>query len=263
MSIGKIGWGWRWVGGVVLLLCVAVTGLDAAECPDCPLNPSAVFSRLEITDTGAIDDQLVEAIREGVVARLGVPPSDVAVSLTSPDLVRRLVSIGDRVSLKEASGGRFFGKTSFVMRLQRGDEVPISHWITAKIDVKRPMVQTRHRLKSNHIVRSEDLVLQASTAQDEGYRYASRVEEVVGKKTRKSMEEGVPISLNYLEEVPLIQSGDRVTLLVKNGNLAMTAVGVAKGNGYLHRQVPVMNVDSTKIVYGRVVDAGTVEVGAK
>jgi flagella basal body P-ring formation protein FlgA len=66
--------------------------------------------------------------------------------------------------------------------------------------------------------------------------------------------------LDAVEDAPVVQRGDRVTLRVQHGNLTIVATGRAKEDGRVGRQIAVANDGSRKIVYGRVVDASTVAV---
>jgi len=96
-----------------------------------------------------------------------------------------------------------------------------------------------------------------------GERYAFSVDEVIGKRTRRAASQGVPVLLSALDEVPLIRAGDHVTLIVEADEMQITTTGEAKENGYLGRKVAVINVESKKVVYGKVRDASSVVVGAR
>lgn len=59
---------------------------------------------------------------------------------------------------------------------------------------------------------------------------------------------------------PLVKARERVSLVVRAGGLSVTAVGEAQQAGALGQTVQVQNVDSKKLVTGRVTGPGTVEV---
>lgn len=59
---------------------------------------------------------------------------------------------------------------------------------------------------------------------------------------------------------PVVRSGERVTMVVRSGGLSVTAVGEAQQPGAVGQTVRVLNVDSRKVVTGRVSGPGTVDV---
>jgi hypothetical protein len=59
---------------------------------------------------------------------------------------------------------------------------------------------------------------------------------------------------------PVVRVGERVTMVVRSGGLSVTAVGEAQQPGAVGQTVRVLNVDSRKVVTGRVSGPGTVDV---
>ena len=62
------------------------------------------------------------------------------------------------------------------------------------------------------------------------------------------------------EEPPVVKSRDPVRLTVRVGGLRITALGEALQDGRVGQNIRVRNVDSNKMVTGRVLDRGLVEV---
>ncbi len=58
----------------------------------------------------------------------------------------------------------------------------------------------------------------------------------------------------------IIRPGQRVTLVVQSGALRVTAIGEALEHGRFGQVIRVQNVDSKKVLFGRVAGPGTVEV---
>jgi flagella basal body P-ring formation protein FlgA len=70
----------------------------------------------------------------------------------------------------------------------------------------------------------------------------------------------MPVRGDYLERVPLIKSGQLVTIVAENDVVRITASGRAKGSGAAGDMIAVQNLNSQKEIAGRVVDASTVRV---
>jgi flagella basal body P-ring formation protein FlgA len=82
----------------------------------------------------------------------------------------------------------------------------------------------------------------------------------VGKRLKQSVKAGQYLRLNMLAVPPVVQRGDRVKILVKNGPLKIETVGIAKASGGIGEQIKVENISSKKTVVGRIRDATAVEI---
>lgn len=81
-----------------------------------------------------------------------------------------------------------------------------------------------------------------------------------GAILRRPLEDGEPLTRRALELPPLVSRGDRVTMIAQSGGIRITAVGEALGSGRRGETVKVRNVDSQKIVSGRVSASQTVSM---
>ena len=83
---------------------------------------------------------------------------------------------------------------------------------------------------------------------------------LIGMRTRRSLVPGTLLRPQYVERPPLVDRGDAVTLRIQRGALRIEARGKAKERGNAGDSVRVVNVDSQKIVTGRVARDGSVIV---
>ena len=67
-------------------------------------------------------------------------------------------------------------------------------------------------------------------------------------------------SKNSLEIVPDIEVGGSVTLVYKNGSLEATSTGIAMEAGIIGKEIRVRNESSKKVVRGKIIEAGQVQV---
>ena len=86
------------------------------------------------------------------------------------------------------------------------------------------------------------------------------MEEVVGKRLKAGVRGNNPLRSDNLERVPLVKSGQMVTMLLENGVLKITLAGRAKGAGAEGDLIMVQNLSSNRDVAARVIDAQTVRV---
>ena len=91
--------------------------------------------------------------------------------------------------------------------------------------------------------------------------YATQLSEVVGRVSRKPLPQGKPVPLEFLSELAVVKKGKAVRVVVRRGELTVTAKGVLLDDGAPGDVVRVRRADDKKIVLeARVLDGDTVEV---
>ena len=85
-------------------------------------------------------------------------------------------------------------------------------------------------------------------------------ETVLGKRTKRAIGAKKVLRTDLVEFPPLVKRGDVVVIIVETSGLKITALGQVKKKGRLGESIPVMNYDSKKILYARVLDSSTVKV---
>jgi flagella basal body P-ring formation protein FlgA len=167
-----------------------------------------------------------------------------------------------RVALTPSSAGRdeIKGKTSLRMSVSVDGEdygqVSVSGWV----DRYAQVVCAARSVSRNTILSAEDLLLERINIAKAPDRLVYDPAEAVGKRVRSSLQTGKYLQEHKLFEVPLVEKGDRVKLLVSAGPVNISTLGVAKTDGGAGDQIRVENLSSEKTVIGRVVDNSTVEV---
>ena len=85
-------------------------------------------------------------------------------------------------------------------------------------------------------------------------------EVAIGKRTRRAVDTGTVLRPDLLEFPPLIKRGDRVRIVAESAGLRISAFGQAKQKGAQGELIPVVNLDSNKVIHARVVDSQTVRI---
>jgi flagella basal body P-ring formation protein FlgA len=81
-----------------------------------------------------------------------------------------------------------------------------------------------------------------------------------GRVARVSLPEGRVISYNYIEIPPLVEKKQIVNIIAQNASFKAQTRGVALMDGKEGETIKVKNIDSGRIVYGKVYDENTVIV---
>jgi flagella basal body P-ring formation protein FlgA len=218
-----------------------------------------------VSDEGLSGEARVVSVLESYVARRASTEagSGLRVRLVNPADWNEILGEGDRLKVRESPQGVGAGRANFLMTVDKKDGQQLSRWVTADVEIVRSVVTAKYALKPFRVIEFGDIEVTSVYLSRKGAHYATKLEEIVGKKMRKSAEIGTPITFDMVQDVPVIHQGDRVTLMVESDGFEIVTAGEAKGDGFLGKQVAVINVDSQKMVYGKVLDAVTVQVGAR
>ena len=133
-------------------------------------------------------------------------------------------------------------------------------WATVDIEVLQEVVVSKRPLKRFRVITEEDVCLQIRELADLPSNIITDPEEVLGKRTRRVIDANSVLRADLIEFPPLVRRGDVVLIVAEADGLRVTALGMAKGKGCRGERLKVVNLDSNKWVYGRVLDSGTVEV---
>ena len=85
--------------------------------------------------------------------------------------------------------------------------------------------------------------------------------QIVGAKLRRSVGAKVPLRSAWLLIPPLVKRGAIVDLTFNRGSISLSAQGEALGDGKKSDMIKVRNLNSKKIVTGRVIGINRVDVG--
>lgn len=256
-----------WSIWVSVLVLSGGRSLLAGDCVvGCEADAGLVLAYAGEGDPAGVsaEARVVSVLRAYVAQRSsGVAESDFRVRLVNAADWEEILAAADQLKVRESPQGSAPGRENFLVTVKRPDGAVQSRWVTADVEIIRSVVVAKYTLKPFRVIESGDVEVKPTYLSRKGTHYAVELGEVVGKKTRKPIEAGTPITPDMLQDVPVMRQGDRVTLIVESDGFQIMASGEAKGNGFLGKQVPVINVDSQKMVYGKVLDAVTVQVGAR
>ncbi|RNC67261.1 MAG: flagella basal body P-ring formation protein FlgA [Desulfuromonadales bacterium] len=215
---------------------------------------------------GAPDGQVVsearlrEAVAEFVrqkTASLGVETS-----------IKRIGSMGDlklpagEISFEVAAPAQWegWGRANLAVIVRVNDRVERNIPVAVEVDALADTVVTLRSLERGDVIGAADVAVQKRDISGAAGKVFRSVDEVVGKRAKNAIRANTPLRGANLERVPLVKSGQLVTIIAENQTMRLTATGKARGNGAEGDIVMVQNLGSLKELPGRVIDAGTVQV---
>jgi flagella basal body P-ring formation protein FlgA len=133
-------------------------------------------------------------------------------------------------------------------------------WVTASLERLIPVVVARRPLGRYKPIDDDDLEVKAVDAAGLSADCITNPELVIGKRTRRPVDAGTVLRPEMVEFPPLVKTGDRVRIIAETSGLRISAFGQVKQKGCQGELIPVVNLDSNKVIYARVVDSQTVKI---
>ncbi len=132
--------------------------------------------------------------------------------------------------------------------------------VQARVEIYAEVVSARGYLQKNQELTYKDVQRVNKNIALLSPDILTDPEEVIGKRTTLSINNQEIFRKNMVEIPPLVKKGDPVTLLIENNQFRITTFGEVKEDGRKGDRVKLMNLSSKKEVWGRVLDAHTVQV---
>lgn len=130
---------------------------------------------------------------------------------------------------------------------------------TANIKVYDSVIVANHDLRIETLVTAKDFRL-AEIAIDGRNDYVKDVSEVVGLVPHRFIRAGSPVLKSYFQQPIVVNAGQRVNIIIKQGGIQVSAKGIVMARGRIGALVKVKNEASEKILTAKVIDSQTVEV---
>lgn len=135
--------------------------------------------------------------------------------------------------------------------------------ISVRVDVEAltDTVVALHQIENGSILVAADIALQKREITQNSRTAAKTIEDVIGKKVRTTIRANQPVRTDQIEKVPVIKSGQMVTIIAENDVLKISVSGTAHSSGAVGDIIRVQNLTSLKEIPARVIDASTVQIG--
>jgi flagella basal body P-ring formation protein FlgA len=191
---------------------------------------------------GANQNAEVSIKRIGISGDVKLPPGKVSYEVVAPDRWKG------------------WGNASLALIVRVDDNVKRNLTVLVEVEALTEMVVATRTLERGEVVGDSDVALaRRDLAQVQG-KFCRSKGEVLGMRVKFAVTGNSPLRGDYLERLPIVKSGQLVTILVENEVVRITTSGRAKGDGALGDIITVQILPSQKELAARVADATTVRV---
>lgn len=165
-----------------------------------------------------------------------------------------------RTELSTRSATPFRGRIAITVALYAGDQLVKRAVVSPYVEIADRVVVTRRSLGRGHVLTEEDLTYSSRDRAATPANAARDLESLVGLRTKRGISGDQVVRSGDFEAVPVVERGDRVTLVLIQGPLLIQAAGLARETGASGEWIRVVNLDSKRELTGRVDGEGRVHV---
>ena len=191
-----------------------------------------------------------------------IPQDNKVVRIKEIQVPERVILSKGRIAYKVSAprSRQLMGNCSLTVDFSVNGHSQKRIWASAQVEVRGPVVVTRKPLGRYKPITEDDIVLQTMDLANLPSNVITNPEAVLGQRTKRAIGAQTPLRADVVELPPLVKRGDLVVIIVETNGLKITARGLVKKKGRLGERIPVVNVDSKKVLYARVIDSNTVKV---
>ncbi|MFQ5963004.1 MAG: flagellar basal body P-ring formation chaperone FlgA [Candidatus Scalinduaceae bacterium] len=129
-----------------------------------------------------------------------------------------------------------------------------------KVRVFENVAIAKRRINSRQPLTSENVFLgKRETTETRGLAYSS-LEDLVDKVAIRTILPNTIITEEILETPPAIKRGNVVKLFIKADNFSIITKGLAQETGYTGEVIKFKNLDTEKVIYGKIIDSENVQI---
>lgn len=242
--------------GRLLPKAYLASALEAAELPRG--TQVRLPSRLEVSRAARTlrGGDLASAVEGAVRDRL--PPGTEISAIHVPSLPDLKVPSGATRTIEISIPATLAEPVTAEVAIRDGDQLVRSQKVSVRVDAMGTAFEAVEAIARGRVLGEAD-VRPVRRPESQIPKDAIRdAAELAGATLRRDVRDGEPLTRRMLDLPPLVKRGDRVTMTAARGAIRITAIGEALGPGRQGESVKVRNLDSLKIVSGRVTGPQTI-----
>ena len=128
------------------------------------------------------------------------------------------------------------------------------------VEAEVPVVVALRPIRCRSIIRKEDIALELKPLSRLPQDVIFKKVYVIGKQARVSIAPGTVLRMSYVELPVIIKRNQQVSIIAKGKCIVVRASGKALENGRLGEIIRVMNLESKRVVWAKVISPQEVEV---
>jgi len=185
-------------------------------------------------------------------------PGRVEVTVGSLDSRLRLAACDQPLQAYDSPNGLSAGRGVVGVRCDGGR--PWKLYVPVSIALMDQVVVSSRPLVRGQDVQAEDLMLSEVDTSSLRKAYFTRIEDVVGLRSKRAIGSGTTLHAGLLQRAKLVKRGSQVEILAVSDGLQVQMRGKALADGGRGDRIQVQNLNSGRVITGTVAGSGLVQV---
>jgi flagella basal body P-ring formation protein FlgA len=207
----------------------------------------------------SVGESLEQFLTKKVIADYQLNPEYVKVTLVRTDISAEDISGFDVKAYpltQSDPGGRF----PMRVELHLDGAIVEKGAVSLNIRIMADLLVPEQNIKRHTILDANMFVLKRFDVTSIRENMLSDARQMVDCRAKQNLTADRYVSLSRIEKIPDVENRQQVTILGSSGLFEIRAKGTALQNGYVGETIKVKNVDSRKILMGKVIAPGVIEI---
>ncbi len=206
------------------------------------------------------EEAIKEAVKKHIEENAAWPKDRIRVEFLGPVPESTVPVALANIQVRSRAGEQYIGRTSFAVRICKGDTFVREETVRVRIEVLTDVVVTAHGIIRDAVIGQADVTVASKWKDSATAASLSDASEVIGKKAAMRLNAGTEITRHMLRSVPVVKKGEVVRIVLENGPMVISTVGLCQEDGGQGDMVRVQNISSKKIIFARVAGQSLVRV---
>ena len=168
---------------------------------------------------------------------------------------------GEKLLVYKGRGGsKNVGRIPITLEIQVDGIFQKRIGINSRVMVSQKVVKTTRQIKRGEIFTTDNIHLETIKTERNLENTIKNIEDALGYEAVNYLPNGRSLLQRSMKKPALGSKGEKIMILAEKNGMKITTPGILREDGYKNAMVQVLNIESKKIIYGRLVDANTVKV---
>ena len=197
-------------------------------------------------------DHLVKALpwdKESLEINVYYQGKDITLPLGKKDLIYKIMGSSQRA-----------GRIPMILEIRINDQFKKRIRLNTKVLVSQQVIKTKRAVKRGEILSNDEIRIETVQTERPSQNAITNIDHALGYEAARNLQAGKILIPNFIKRPALGNRGDKILIMAQKGGMTITTPGILKEDGYENAMVRVLNIESKKVIYGRLVDSNTVKV---
>ena len=197
-------------------------------------------------------DHLVKALpwdKESLEINVYYQGKDIILPSGKKDLIYKIMGSSQRA-----------GRVPMILEIRINDQFQKRIRLNTKVLVSQQVIKTKRAVKRGEILSNDEIRVETVQTERPSQNAITNIDHALGYEAARNLPVGKILIPNFIKRPALGNRGDKILIMAQKGGMTITTPGILKEDGYENAMVRVLNIESKKVIYGRLVDSNTVKV---